>query len=153
VAKVAPGDSLPDLALQTLDGAPHGLGGAAVLAIGHGDCQTTRLALPYIDRIHRRCGAPGAVALVLQDEPGDARALAAELGLSLPLLLDREPYAAGARLGLEVVPTLVVMDPAGRVRSVTEGFDRQALEEAAAAAGVRGTLFEAMDRAPRMRPG
>ncbi|HET8645937.1 MAG TPA: hypothetical protein VFO85_10630, partial [Vicinamibacteria bacterium] len=61
----------------------------AVVMVGHSDCDTSRLLLRALERLHRGRTRAVAVGAILQDEPEDARALADELGLTLPLALDR----------------------------------------------------------------
>lgn len=89
---------------------------------------------------------------VLQDEPEAALALAQELDLTLPVLLDREPYRFAERIGLETAPTLIRVAAGGSVVGVVEGFARDAVGESAAALGV-APLFTPEDEAPRLRPG
>jgi peroxiredoxin len=126
--------------------------GEALIAVGHSGCRTTRLALPYVDRLHQR-RAPGArVVAVLQDTPEDARALRDDLRLELPLWLEPDPYPLAAALGLTLVPTLFVVGRDGRVAAVCEAFRRAELESFAARWGA-APLFEADDPAPALRPG
>jgi hypothetical protein len=156
MAVLAVGARFPSLLLPTPEQVAQPLSalweeGGALVVIGHGGCPTTRLALPYVDRIHRR-GSRLPVVAILQEDAASARALAEDLSLVLPLLLDPAPYVVGEQLGLETVPTLFQLDAEGRVVRVVEGFDRSDLESVAAAAGV-GPLFEPSDPAPARKPG
>ncbi len=149
--------AFPEASLADPEGAVHSLraawaGGEALFLIGHGDCSTTRLALPFFERIHRRL-TRGTAVLVLQDEPVTARELRAELDLSVPIRLEPAPYALAAELGVVAVPTLFLVDSEGRIQRTSEGFDRAALEALAAHLGSEGPLFTAEDRAPVFRPG
>jgi hypothetical protein len=148
-----PALSLPDLAggMRSLSG--DWAQGTALFIVAHGECPTSRLTLPFVDRLHQRRGAGRSVVAILQEEPESARSLAADLGLSLPIVLDREPYSAGEQLGLETVPTLVLVDGSGLVQTVSEGFSRDELESTAGLLGVALPLFNAADEAPRLRPG
>ncbi len=147
----------PDLALAGLDGHSRPLReawreGDALVLIGHGDCSTTLLTLPYFERIHRR-RSRGTALLVLQDDAAAARGLSAELALSVPIRLEAEPYPLAATLELVAVPTLFLVDREGRIARVSEGFDRDALESLAERLGVEGPLFVPEDRAPAFKPG
>ena len=147
----------PDLALADLDGRPHSLAeawrdGEALFLIGHSDCSTTRQAIPYVDRIHRR-KTRGVVVLVLQDLAQAARQLIAEAGLSLPVRLEPDPYPLARALDLGVVPALVLVDREGRIDRVSVGFRRADLEAFAARLGVAGALVSLEDAAPEFRPG
>lgn len=149
-------DAFPPLALPALDGGVRELShpaGPTLVALGHGECATTRLLLPYVDRIHRRRAAGTDVVIVLQDTPDDARALVEELGLSAPVLLDPEPWALGTALGATTVPLSLLVAPGGTIERAFPAFRRTDVEEAAARLGVQGPLFTADDRAPALRPG
>jgi hypothetical protein len=128
-------------------------GGTALVAIGHGDCATTRLALPFVDRLHRRRGPGREVVVVLQDPPSDAKALAEELDLQVPILLEADPYPLAAELELRTVPTLLLVDGQGRVAAACEGFRRDDLESFGARLGLAGPLFTAADAVPLQKPG
>src|SRR5439155_16329100 len=127
--------------------------GAALVAVGHSDCETSRLTLPFVDRIHRQAAPAGTVVAVLQDEAVDAQALVDELGLDMPVRLEAVPYPLAARLGLATVPTLYLVDVRGRIERVSEGLRRADVEAFAARLGVPAPLFEPGDYAPALRPG
>jgi hypothetical protein len=147
----------PRASLRDLDGRLHPLeetwkdGGALVL-IGHRNCKTTRETIPYVDRIHRR-RTRGRVLLLLQDEPDTARALASDLKLDVPILLEEDPYPVAAALDLVAVPTLFELDGEGRIVKVVEAFNRAELEGFAERLGVPPPLFVPEDKAPAFKPG
>jgi hypothetical protein len=156
-ASVRSSGPFPELALADLDGFVHPLreawrDGDALVLIGHGDCSTTRLTLPFFERIHRR-RTRGTALLVLQDDVQAARELRAELGLSVPIRLEPAPYPLAAELRLEAVPTLVLVASGGRIVRASGGFDRDVLETLAAHMGSVGPLFTPGDHAPVFRPG
>lgn len=158
MSPVSPGSVFPDRPLPGLSGGTLRLSdfwreGAALVAVGHGDCATTRLALPYVDRIHRRRGPGAAVVLVLQEDPRSAAELVGDLGLTAPAGLDEDPYALSAALGLGTVPTLLLVGRDGVVSKVFEGFSRRDLEQLARDVGVSGALFAPEDEGPAFRPG
>jgi hypothetical protein len=148
----------PRRSLRDLDGEAQPLaaawsGGEALFLVGHGDCSTTRLALPFVDRIHRRRGEGRAVRLILQDDADSARALGEELSLAPPILVEEDPYPLARELGLEVVPTLFVVGGDGEIARVAEGWDRAAIEAVAERMGVPGPLFTPGEAVPAFRPG
>jgi hypothetical protein len=149
---------LPAVSLRSPAGTAHPLpaiwaDAPALVCIGHSDCGTTRLALPFVDRIHRRTGSKGNVVAILQDEAETAGGFARELALELPVRLDEDPYPVAAALSLTTVPTLLLVDEDGRIASFSEGFRRADFEALAARFGVAPPLFTAEDRAPALRPG
>jgi hypothetical protein len=149
---------VPPLSLRDLEGAWRPLAaawaaGPALLCIGHSDCQTSRLTLAHVDRLHRRRTAPVEVVAIVQDAPATARDLAAALGLELPVLIEDDPYPVSEALGLTTVPTLLLVDAGGRVAERSEGFHRAALESLAERLGVPPPFFAPEDTAPALRPG
>lgn len=154
---VQAGDAMPELSLLRLGAGRESLAalwadGPAALAIGHFECPTSRLALPFVERLRARAAAPARVALVVQEDEAGARALVAGLGLQAPPLCEADPYPLAEALGLRTVPTLLLIEPGGRVARVVEGFERTAYEAIAAALGV-AVLFDESDGALKRRPG
>ena len=125
----------------------------SLVMVGHSDCETSRLMLGVLERLHRRRTRKVAVTAILQDEPEEARALTEELGLTLPLVLDRDPYPLTAPLGLTGVPVTFLVAPDGGVREEVAAFRRQDVERLAALLGVPGPLFEPGETVPALQPG
>jgi hypothetical protein len=121
--------------------------------VGHRDCKTTRETLPHAERIHRRRGSGSSVVAVLQDDADTARTLAERLSLTLPVLLEGEPFPLARALGVEVVPTLFLVSPGGGIEQRSEGFRRSDLEAFAGRLGVAGSLFSGDEKVPTFRPG
>jgi hypothetical protein len=158
VPLAAAGSLFPPLALEDPRGQRVELSsvwsrGEALIVVGHRDCKTTRQTLPYVERIHRRAAAQGRVLVVLQDDAGAALELCRELDLTVPLVCEPEPYPLSQALGLEVVPSLLLVSPEGRVTQSCEAFRKPELDAFAARLGVPGTLFEAHDPMPSLKPG
>lgn len=152
------GEPFPAVTLPDLEGRARSLAelwaqGPALIAIGHRDCKTTRQTLPYVDRLFRGKAPEAAVTVILQDDPKTARRLIKEQGLTVPVLLEADPYPLASDLALEVVPTLYAVSAGGRIESSVEGFDRRALEAMARHIGLAGSLFDSADKAPPFRPG
>ncbi|HQZ18582.1 MAG TPA: hypothetical protein PLD86_17040 [Vicinamibacteria bacterium] len=119
------------------------------MLVGHLNCKTTKQTLPFIDRIHKDGGR--AVAM-LQDSPEDAAKGLAKLGLSLPFLCERNPYALSAAIGLEVVPTLLFIEADGTVALTSEAFRRPDIEAFAERLGAPKPVI-ANDTMPGFKPG
>ena len=158
MAPLGPPASFPDVDLAGLDAQRRPISeawaqGSALIAMGHSECGTTRLALPFVDRLHQRAAPTSRVVAVLQDNPADARALVEELALVLPVRLEEEPYPLASRVGLGTVPTLFLVNREGRIEAVSEGFRRADLEAVADRLQVPPPLFLPGDDAPPLRPG
>ena len=149
----------PRLSLPDLDGTERPFvsawaEGPALIVFGHRDCATTRLALPFVDRIHRRRPPAATVLAVLQDDPTSARELCRDLDVALPVLLEPYPYPVTAELGLRTVPTLLLVSTKGLVARAAEGFRRDDMEALAHQLGMSGSLFSEADvGVPARRPG
>jgi len=158
MAPLGPPAAFPDVDLPGLDGQRRPISeawaqGWGLIAVGHGECGTTRLTLPFVDRIHQRRPPTATAVAVLQDDAEAARALVEELGLHLPVRLEEDPYPLAARIGLGTVPTLFLVTPQGRIEAVAEGFRRADLETFAARLEVPPPFFLPGDDAPALRPG
>ena len=154
--KPVPPVLFPSVPLPALGGGQRDLARVerrTLVAVGHGDCPTTRLLLRYAERLHRERRGEGEVAVVLQDTPDDARAVVEELGITAPVLLDGEPWPLGRALGLETVPVTLLVAPGGRIERTWSAFRRADLEEAAALLDVPLPFFAPDDPAPALRPG
>ena len=125
----------------------------SVVMVGHSDCETSLMMLRALEGLYRRRTRPVAVAAVLQDEPGAARTVTEELGLTMPLRLDGEPYSLTAPLGLTGVPVTFVLGPDGAVREEIEAFRRADVERLAALLGVPQPVFAPGESVPALRPG
>ncbi len=146
--------ALPPTELQNPDGsaassrAMHA-GGPTLVIIGHLNCKTSKQTLPFIDRIHKDGGR--AVAM-LQDSPEDAAAGLAKLGLNLPFLCERSPYALSAAIDLVTVPTLLFIEADGTVALTSEAFRRPDIEAFAERLGAPKPVI-ANDTMPGFKPG
>jgi hypothetical protein len=148
----------PAAALAGLDGARRDVaatwrGGAGLIVLGHSDCGTSRLALPFVDRAFRERPQGLNVLAVLQDTEKGARDLASRLDLQLPIVLERDPYPLAAELQLRSVPVTWLVGADGVIRRAMEGFSRDEMERLAAEAGIPGPFFRPEDTAPARRPG
>jgi peroxiredoxin len=153
-----PGDQFPDVTLPDADGTPHRLSsfwadGPALIVIGHTGCDTTRFTLPHAEKLNTRRDPAARVVAVLQDEPEAARAIAAKQQLTMPILLDADPYALVTGLGMDAVPMSFLVEPGGRVASIATAFRRADMEAFAGALGVPPPLYAAGEKAPALRPG
>jgi hypothetical protein len=148
-----PSHSLPDL-----EGVQRSLSmawaeGPALILVGHRDCATTRLTLPFLDRIHTNRPAGASVVAVLQDDVAAARALMSDLGLTMPVMLEADPYPLSAELKLRAAPTIMLVGRDGTIQKAAEGFSRIDLDGLAVALGTTVPLFSPTDTAPPRRPG
>ncbi|HET9443815.1 MAG TPA: TlpA disulfide reductase family protein [Acidimicrobiales bacterium] len=136
-----PGTVAPDFRLPGGDGHPHGLGdltagGAALLIFFKCSCPTCQLAFPVYGELARRYGDVVPVVAVSQDPLLKAREWLHEKGFA-GLVVDDTPdhYAASRAFGIDVLPTMVLVDGERTVVQVSQGWDRDGTNEMAAALG------------------
>lgn len=94
-------------------------------------CPPCRESLPILGRVAARHEGLTTFAVNVESDQPPARVVAAHraLGILVPTLLDRD-YAAQSAFGVEVLPTLVLIDREGIVRHVSTGVpDEDALDE------------------------
>jgi hypothetical protein len=157
--KFQPPHPFPHLSLPDLEGTERPFLTAwatrpALFVFGHRDCVTTRMALPFVDRIHRRRPPDTSVIAILQDDAESARALRRDLELDLPVWLEGDPYPVAAEMGLRSVPTIMLVGTDGLIVRTLEGFRRDELEAMAREIGMAGPLFTEADAGvPARRPG
>ena len=122
-------------------------------------CPTCRLAMPFLERLHRQVApAGGRVVGVSQDGMEGAASFARELELTMPLMVDGDDYPVSRLYDLVAVPTLLLLSSEGVVRRSGVGFSKQGLEAMAAdlASSVgapRAALFREGESVPEFKPG
>ena len=105
-------------------------------------CDPCRLQLPHLATLARELGPRGLVAYgVAVDERREAvEGFAGELGVEFPILWDPGGDGAARPLGVERLPTTILVDRRGVVRHVHVGYDARVEEQVAAE--VRALLAE-----------
>lgn len=140
---LAVGTRAPAFTLPASDGAPRSLaqlvaGGPAVLAFFKSTCPTCVLAFPVYGELARRYGEEVPVVAVSQDPLIQAVGWLREQGFEGLVLDDAsDHYAVSAAFGIEVVPTLVLLNGDTTVERVVAAWDREATNALASLLGER----------------
>lgn len=121
---------------------------ARALVFLQSDCPTCQLITPYLNRLADR-GA--SITGVSQDDDADTRAFVDLVRPTFPVEVDRE-WAVSRRYDPIAVPTVLVVDAAGRVIRTDTGFDKAGLNAVAALLGYAPVAM-ADDGAPASKPG
>jgi peroxiredoxin len=158
---VGPGDPAAAAELPCLGGGTVELPGGApltLLVFYKASCPTCRWALPFVQALHERAHGLTVVGIASEDDVDEAAAFAAELGLTFPIGLESAPWEVSAAYGLTTVPTLFLIDGAGRVKRVSPGFAKEdflaaAAEAAALHGGAPADPFPEGAAVPEFRPG
>jgi peroxiredoxin len=118
----------PDFTLETLDGATTSLaeqrGKVVIVNLWASWCGPCRAEMPAIQRLYDAQREEGLTVLALhgtfQDSEESARAFAQELGLSFPIVLDRDGEVSRRYL-LRALPSTFIVDRKGIIREVIFG--------------------------------
>ena len=158
------GMAVPDFALKNTSGGTLRLsdyrkGGPVLLAFFRRDCPTCRLAIPFAERLYRRHGRAVRFLGILQEGRQEAAALAKELGIMMPLVLDEGPeWAASSAFALKELPALLLLDGEGGIQASQTGFSKQGYQVLAdRLAGLSGKtpepLFDSLASTPASAGG
>jgi hypothetical protein len=123
-------------------------GKKAVVVFFETDCPTCQLALPYLNSLRQ---GPAQVIGLSQDDERSTREFVRQLKITYPVALDSELNISRA-YDPQNVPTFYLLDENGQVQKTLVGFDKQGLNELAAALG-QPPIAPADDGAPAWKPG
>ena len=149
----------PELELADLDGVVHTRcaaawrDGEALVLIGHGDCSTTRLTLPFFERIHRRRTRGSRRCWCCRTRPRRRGRCGRSWTCSVPIRLEPAPYPLAAELRLVAVPTSLLVDRTAASSARRRGSTGTPSKPWPQRLGAEGPLFAPDDRAPVFRPG
>ena len=140
------GFAAPDFTLDTLDGETITLselrGKPVLINLWASWCPPCRAEMPALDAVYRKYRDAGFVVLAVnttyQDSEADAVAFAQNLGLTFPILFDRDG-ATSRRYQLQALPTSYFVGRDGTIRDIVIGGP---MSEALVASKVEGLLAE-----------
>jgi peroxiredoxin len=163
----------PEFRLALLDGGEAGLQelrahGPVLLAFFKITCPVCQMTFPFLERIHTAgTHAAGTLQIygISQNDPADTREFNREFGVTFPTLLDTEDsgFPVSNDYGIASVPTLFLVEPAGTVSFVSEGWSRKEIawlgnqsgsqlgNQSGSQAGV--SVFRPGDNVPEWKPG
>ena len=87
-------------------------------------CEPCKAALPEWDALAATYRDRGVhlYAVSVDGDPAKVGEFLQEVGLKVPVLLDRDAYVAEGTLHLQIIPTVVIVDKLGNIRSTHEGY-------------------------------
>ncbi|WP_457600536.1 peroxiredoxin family protein [Hydrogenivirga sp.] len=104
------------------------LGGYKLIVFYKVSCPTCQLTLPFIERLYRSYGDSVHFMGVSQDSCSDTESFAKNYGLTFPQLSDEPDYRVSIDYDVQVVPTVYLVNPEGKVVFVEESFVKSSLE-------------------------
>ncbi len=158
------GKTAPSFQLATTTGErlslPEGLaGGPVLLAFFKVSCPTCQFTFPFLERIYQQLREQGVqIWGIVQDKAQDGARFAATYGVTFPILVDDSPYKVSRAYSLTHVPSLLLVNPDGRVEISSGGFskaDLLAIQRSLAQllSAPPPTLFLPTERIPEYKPG
>jgi len=149
------GTRAPEFRLDAMVGEPVALsellhGGPVLLAFFKISCPVCQLTFPFLERLSR---SGIRVVGISQNDREDTNDFAREFGTTFPMLLDREEndFAASNDYGISSVPTMFLVDSAGKIEHVIEGWRKREMEALAMRTG--GPLFQPDEYVPEWKAG
>ena len=161
---IVAGNIAPGFVLQSLDHKQYSLHnlmerGRVVTAFFKISCPVCQFAFPFLERLYKRYGSDHVSFLgISQDDARATKQFASEYGVTFPLLLDEEGYPVSNAYGLTNVPTTFLINPDGKVKVSSMGFDKKDLETIANELAERSRitltpLFRPDEVVPANKPG
>ncbi len=161
---IVAGNIAPEFSLQSLDQKEYSLRtllerGPVVAAFFKISCPVCQFTFPFLERLYKRYGSSGVTFLgISQDDAKGTRSFASEYGLTFPLVLDTNGYPVSNAYGLTNVPTVFLIEPDGKVKVSSMGFDKKDLETIASELAERRKitltpLFRPDEVIPANKPG
>lgn len=146
--------------LSSLDGGErrYEFGKPALLVFFETDCPTCRLTFPYLNKLAQIIRPDSAEIIgVSQDNEAATREFVRQMNVQFPVLMDAD-LAVTRQYDPVAVPTLFLVDAAGKIALTEIAFDKAELNAIAAKlcemTGVEPVVIaEEFDGAPKSKPG
>lgn len=164
LAHLESGALAPNFTLKSYSGTQYQLSallekGPVVLAFFKISCPVCQFTFPFLQRMHERLSSRTISILgISQDDARDTKDFCEQYGASFPVLIDDSGYTVSNDYGLTNVPTVFLVEPDGKVKIESMGFDKAALEKITAALELQAKLpakplFRPEEVVPAYKPG
>lgn len=164
MAHLESGAVAPKFTLKTYTGTQYQLSsllekGPVVLAFFKVSCPVCQFTFPFLQRMHERFSKNTAGVIgVSQDDARDTKDFCQEYGVKFPILLDDSGYPVSNAYGLTNVPTILLIEPDGKIKLECMGFDKAGLENITAELETQAKisaapLFRPDEVIPAYKPG
>jgi peroxiredoxin len=159
------GTAAPEVVLPLLEGGEFRLSeerkrGPVLLAFFKVSCPVCQMSLPYIERIFQGTHGRGmAIVGVSQDSAANTKVFAEKFGITFPIALDdTERYPVSNAYGLTNVPTLFLVDEAGKIELSSVGWSRPDVQHLVGIAAARSkapkfVVFRPDEQVPDFKGG
>ncbi len=109
-----PGVAIQNIDGVTIDSSTVFRGNTTVISLWSTTCVPCRVELPQLQEFAAAHAEIDVIAVNLGDVPDSVQKYAAEIGLTMPVIIDFEGRVSTA-LGITSVPSTLVLSPAGKV--------------------------------------
>ena len=133
--------------------------GPVVAAFFKITCPVCQFTFPFLERLHKAYGGERVNLVgISQDDARDTREFCEEYDITFPTVVDEDGYPVSNQYGLTNVPTVLLINPDGKVAVSSMGFSKADLEEinaalARAAGRAPAPLFRPDEVVPDYKPG
>ncbi len=120
-------------------------------------CGTSRFTFPFLQKIYEAYGDTLNFAAIAQDEAEASANFRDDLGITIPILLDMNPYPVSRAFGIHTVPSIFFLDANPKILFTSYGFVKQDilnLADILAEKSVRPQIevFDSVE-VPEIKPG
>ena len=161
---IVDGNIAPGFSLKSLDQKEYSLhtlleSGPVVAAFFKISCPVCQFTFPFLERLYKRYGLSGVTFLgISQDDANSTKKFATEYGVTFAIVRDEDGYPVSNAYGLTNVPTIFLIEPDGKVKVSSMGFDKKDLETIASELAERRKisltpLFRPDEVIPINKPG
>jgi peroxiredoxin len=157
VNQIAPDFQLPQLNNGNIQFYEASYARNSVLIFYKYTCGTSRFTLPFLQQIYEAYGEHFFFTAIAQDPAESTINFREELKITIPTLLDVEPYTVSRTYGLHTVPSIFLIDESHKILFSTYGFVKQDLWNLADILAGKSNrpqldLFASAD-VPELKPG
>ena len=102
-------------------------GKQAVLIFYKFSCPTCQFVMPFLQKIYDAYGDAFYFVAIAQDGPEKTEGFRKEYGVTIPILMDLQPYPISRSYQIQTVPSIVLVDADHTIRYSGAGFVKQEL--------------------------
>jgi len=125
--QTAPDFQLPKFGGGTSSFHSESNGQISVLAFYKFSCPVCQLTFPFLQKIYEAYGNSFYFVAIAQDPADKTEDFRKQYGITIPTLMDVSPYPVSQEYGLEIVPSIFLVNPDHTIRYSGEGFAKQDL--------------------------
>lgn len=164
MTKVQAGHAAPAFTLQTTRGETISLAdalkkGPVVAAFFKITCPVCQFTFPFIERLYQAHSGDAVTFVgISQNDAAETKKFLAEYGVTFPTVTDEHGYPVSNRYGLTTVPTVLLIQPGGKVSVSSVGFCKADIEQIASELGnhlhkAPAKVFLPSEVVPDYKPG